>query len=235
MKRAVTTCGIALGTLASVALVATPASAKVKTHMIISHAGTPVTATIELTNVNNTYVVDATMDDDCVQAFQGHNQSFGIAVGNDLPAVATVDPTSVAGGLQCDDSQSFTIHAVGDGTTTLRFDPVTNAPGLQNQMAGQSVTVHVTGFGTVDPPEDPPGHHRPAAPAVANAYVVHGSSKAESCQDAYGGVKSWHGKLLHEIAQWARDEKKLGNGKQTFPSDDAWISFVQDKVDELCS
>jgi hypothetical protein len=88
----------------------------------------------------------------------------------------------------------------------------------------------------VNPPPNPDGHSRPAAPAVANAYV--GSDPAEAaCKAAYGGAHNWHGHLIRDVAHWAATNHlgKAKNDLTRFPTDNDWITFVQTEVNTLCS
>ena len=221
---------VSVAALASALLVATPSSAaQVKTHVTVSPSG-PFT----LTNPGSlTQMVTVGLDSNCLNAL-GHGQTFGIAASSDNPAVATVSPPS-ASGMQCGDTRDFTITGVGDGSATIRFDAVAK-PGLQKQTAGQSVGVTVTGFGTVNPPPNPDGHSRPAAPAVTNAYVRSQADVAAACQAHYGGTHSWHGKLIHDVAHWAATNHlgKAKNDTTKFPTDNDWILYVQAEVDSLC-
>jgi len=222
--------GASAAAVASALLVATPASAaKVKTHVTVAPSG-PFT----LTSPNSlSQIVTVGLDSNCLTAL-GHGQTFGIAASSDNPAAATVSPASFAG-LQCGQTHDFTITGVGDGSATIRFDAVAKE-GLQQQTAGQSVGVTVTGFGTVNPPPNPDGHSRPAAPAVANAYVSSGAQKA-ACQSAYAGAHNWHGQLIRAVAKWAATNH-LGKAKDDltqYPTDNDWITHVQDEVNTLCS
>jgi hypothetical protein len=222
--------GASAAALASALLVATPAfAAQVKTHVTVSPSGA-----FTLTSPGSlTQVVTVGLDSNCLNAF-GHGQSFGIAASTDNPAVATVSPASFPG-LQCGGTHDFMISDVGDGRATIHFDAVAT-PGLQKQIAGQSVGVTVSGFGTVNPPPNPDGHSRPGAPAVANAYVGSDPQKP-ACMDAYGGAHNWHGRLIHDVARWAATNH-LGKAKNDigqYPTDNLWIIHVQDKVDTLCS
>lgn len=221
---------IGLAVLASAAGVMPAAlAAQVKTHVTVTPGG-PFT----LTNPGAlTQQVTVGLDSNCLNAL-GHGQTFGIAASTNNSAVATVSPPS-ATGLQCGDTANFTITGVGDGSATIRFDAVAT-PGLQKQTAGQSVGVTVTGFGTTNPPPNPGGHDRPAAPAVANAYIS-SDSQAAACKAAYDGAKNWHGQLIRSVAKWAATNH-LGKAKDDtsrFPTDNDWIVYVQTEVNALCS
>ena len=230
IQRRFAAAGVAAVALAAGLSAAAPASAgQVKTHVTVSPSG-PFT----LTNPGSlTQIVTVGLDGNCLTAL-GTGQSFGIAASTDNAAVATVSPTSWPG-LQCGQTHDFTITGVGDGGATVRFDAVAK-PGLQKQTAGQSVGVTVTGFGTVNPPPDPEGHSRPAAPAVANAYISD-DAQAAKCQAAYDGAKNWHGRLIRDVAKWAA-ENHLGKAKndlQQYPTDNDWIVHVRTQVDVFCS
>ena len=160
------------------------------------------------------------------------NKSFGIAPSDDNSAVATLAPSLGYSGLECTSpAQSWTVHAVANGDATLRFDTVVtdNGGGLQNQMAGTSVQVHV-GEGGIP---NPPGSTNPAAPAVANAHVPHGSAWADTCKAHYSGAKNWHGLLIKAVAHWARDNG-YNKTKDTY-SDTAWSILAIGFVDSLCN
>lgn len=223
--------GASAAAVAAALLVASPASAaQVKTHVTVSPSG-PFT----LTNPGSlTQVVTVGLDSNCLTAL-GNGQSFGIAASTDNSAVATVTPPSV-GGLQCGQTHDFTITGVGDGGATIRFDAVAK-PGLQKQTVGQSVNVTVSGFGTSNPPSNPPGHNRPAAPAVTNAYVNSDDAQAAACKAAYDGAHNWRGQLIHAVAKWAATNHlgKAKNDLTRFPNDNDWITFVQNEVKtQLC-
>jgi hypothetical protein len=219
--------GVAVAALAAGVVTAVPASAAhVKTHVTVSPSG-PFT----LTNPSPlTQIVTVGLDSNCVNAFQ-HGQSFGIAASTDNSVVATVSPASF-GPLQCGETHDFTVTGVGDGGATIHFDAVAT-PGLQGQTAGQSVNVTVSGFGTPNPPPNPDGHGRPAAPAVTNAYVKANDSVATTCQAAYGGGHNWHGRLIRDVAKWAA-ANHLNQAKNSM-SDNDWITMVQTEVNTLCS
>ena len=230
ISRRFATAGIAAVAVGA-GLAAVPASAaQVKTHVTVSPSG-PFT----LTNPSSLIqIVTVGLDSNCLSAL-GHGQTFGIAASTDNGAVATVSPASF-GGLQCGQTHDFTITGVGDGGATIRFDAVAK-PGLQKQTAGQSVNVTVTGFGTVNPPPNPDGHERPAAPAVTNAYVKSDSAEADACKAAYDGAKNWHGRLIRDVAKWAASNHlgKAKNDETRFPTDNDWIVYVQAQVNLFCS
>jgi len=224
----------ALAAVASVVLLAQPASAaKVKTHVVVELNGSPVSS-ISMNVGDPDITLTTHMDGNCLSAFEhANNKTFGIAPSDDAPSVATLAPSLGYSGLTCNSAdQSWTVHAVANGDATLHWLPVVtdNGNGLQNQMGGASVTVHVGSGGIVNPP----GHGRPAAPAVANAHVPHGSAWADKCQAHYSGAKNWHGRLIKDIAHWARDEH-LNKTKDSYATDDLWAAFVEAHVDALCN
>ena len=228
--------GVAATALAAGLLAAGPATAaQVKTHVTVSPAG-PFTFT---NGGTVSQIVTVGLDANCLQAL-GNSQTFGIAASTDNAAVATVSPSSWppanTPGLQCGQTHDFTITGVGDGGATIHFDAVAK-PGLQKQTAGNSVNVTVSGFGTVNPPPNPDGHARPAAPAVTNAYLGANSAEATTCQAAYGGGHNWHGRLIRDVAKWAATNHlgKAKNDTTRFPGDNDWISYVQTEVNTLCS
>jgi hypothetical protein len=218
-------------------LVAAPASAaQIKTHIIVDLNGSPVSS-ISMTVGGADVTLTTHMDGKCLSAFaHANDKTFGIAPSVDAPSVATLAPSLGYPGLTCEStSQSWNVHAVGNGDTTLRFAPVANnngtdnGTGLQKQMAGASVQVHV-GTGGVD---NPPGHGLPAAPAVTNSHVPKGSALADACKAHYSDAKNWHGLLIKEIAKWARDNH-YNRLKHTY-SEAAWMTLVTTKVDSVCN
>lgn len=224
--------GLALAALTTSVLTALPAAAgQVKTHVVVELDGTSVSA-ITMT-AGDTVTLLTHMDGRCLKAVEhAQNKSFGIAPSDDNSAVATLAPSLGYSGLECDSpAQSWTVHAVTNGDATLRFDPVVsdNVNGLQNQMAGTSVQVHV-GQGGIP---DPSGHANPAAPAVANAHVPHGSTLAGTCKDHYSGARNWHGRLIKDVAHWAR-VNGYNKTKDTY-SDIAWSNLVTGYVDSVCN
>jgi hypothetical protein len=223
--------GVAVATVTASLLAAGPASAgKIKTHVTVAPSG-PFTLTGPGAP---TQVVTVGLDSDCLQALSTGN-SFSIAASTDNPAVATVSPASF-GPMQCGDTHPFTIMGIGDGGATIHFDAVTK-PGLQKQTAGGSVNVTVTGFGTQNPPPNPDGHSRPAAPAVTNAYLRVDTAEAGVCKAAYGGGHNWHGRLMKDVAKWAATNHlgKAKNDETRFPNDNDWINYVKAEVQSLCS
>lgn len=225
--------GLALAAVSTGVLTAVPAAAsQVKTHVVVELNGTSVSS-ISM-NVGDPDVTLTThMDGKCLSAVEhAQNKTFGIAPSDDNSAVATLAPSLGYSGLSCESQpQSWTVHAVANGDATLRFDPVVtdNGSGLQNQMAGTSVQVHV-GQGGIP---NPPGSTNPAAPAVANAHVPHGSPQAATCQAHYSGAKNWHGRLIKDVAHWARDNG-YNKTKDTY-SDTAWSALVIGYVDSVCN
>lgn len=226
--------GAAVTALAAGLLAAGPANAaQVKTHVIVELNGSPVSS-VSLNVGDPDITLTTQMDDHCLSAFEhANNKTFGIAPSVDAASVATLGPALGYSGLTCSSpAQTWTVHAVANGDTTLHFDPVVtdNGNGLQNQMAGASVQVHVGTGGIVNPP----GHERPAAPAVANAHVPHGSTLATTCQNThFAGAKNWHGQLIKDVAHWARDNG-YNKTKNTY-ADDVWITMVTSYVDSLCN
>lgn len=223
---------VAVAAVMAVTLGVMPASAaKVKTHLIVELTGAPVTD-VSLDVGDPDVTLTTHLDDNCLSAFEHANdKTYGVAVKVDATSVATAAPGTGYSGQDCNSVQSWTIHAVANGDTTVYFDPVVtdNGQGLQNQMAGARVQVHVGTGGIVNPP----GFELPAAPAIANAHVPHGSDLAGQCKDAYDGAKNWHGLLIHDVAKWARDNH-YNRLKHTFTPND-WNTLVITEVDSLCS
>src|SRR5439155_18017935 len=124
----------------------------------------------------------------------------------------------------------------------VNFDPVAGAQGQQNKMAGTVVPVTVTdnsatcgggggggGGGTGD---------RPAAPAVANAYLnASDSTVLSACKAAVGGAKSWRGDLISFIASSMPkpESNKEAPPVGAFTSADDWISYVVSEVNTKCA
>ena len=237
MNRRLATFGLSCVATASMALVAEPASAaQVKTHVVVEKVGTAVSS-LNLT-VGDVVQLTTHMDGKCLSAVaHAKDKSFGIAPSVDAPSVASLTPTLGYAGLNCDSpDQTWTVTALSNGDTTLYWTPVVtdnspennNGTGLQGQMGGAAVQVHVGTGGT----ENPPGHGFPAAPAVANSHVPRGSDLAGACKTHYSDAKNWHGLLIKEIAKWARDGhyNKL---KHTYNEAD-WLALVTGKVDAVC-
>lgn len=229
-------CIAAAGAAAAMTLSLTPASAAmVKSHVIVSQGGSPVTSVIELTKAAPTTTVTATLDDNCLTVFDNKNnkQTFDIAAGVDVPGTVTVTPASNAP-MTCGDSKTFTLTAIANvDKATVRFDAVAAEPGLQKQIAGASVQVRATGF-DVTGGDPQPGHVPPAAPAVANSFVRANSDVAGTCQAHFDGAKSWHGKLAKAIARWAHEHHYNGPARQAI-GDNSWILMVDDQVTATCT
>jgi hypothetical protein len=184
---------------------------------------------------SNPQTVTLELDNNCPNVY-GHGQEFGIAASTTDAGIATVSPGSV-NGMQCGDTQDFTVTGVSNGTVTLRFDAVAKNPGLQKKLGGVNVVTTVTNAPTGgDTGGPPPTHDRPAAPAVTNAYFDDPALLA-ACKDAYADAgHHWRGALIRTIAHWAA-ANHLGKAKDDltqFPTDNSWIKYVQAKVDDLC-
>lgn len=228
--RGIATVGVALGT--AVSLAALPASAaKVKTYIVVEQNGSAVTD-VNM-NVGDPDVVLVThLDDNCLSAFEHANdKTYGVARTVDAPSVATVSPSTPYTGQDCNDTQSWTVHAVANGDTTVHFDPVVteNGNGLQQQVGGTSVQVHVGTGGIVNPP----GFKRPAAPAIANAHLRPHSADADACKAHYDGANNWRGQVDKAVARWAH-ENGYNKLKHTF-DETYWNNLVMTEVDDLCS
>jgi hypothetical protein len=120
----------------------------------------------------------------------------------------------------------------------LQFDSVAKNSGLQKKLGNASLVVTVTGASTsVNPGEPAPQHKRPAAPAVANAYLNEDALVA-ACKSEYATAgHHWHGALIKAVAKWSRDNHygKLKNDRDLFPTDDSWIKTAQGEVNSLCN
>jgi hypothetical protein len=223
--------GLAASAMAAAVLAAGPASAgQLKSHIEVTPGGPFALSSPGAL----TQIVTVGLDSGCPTAL-GTGNDFSIAASTDNSAVATVAPASF-GPLQCGETHNFTITAVGDGGATIHFDAVTK-PGLQKQTAGGSANVTVTGFGTPNPPPNPGGHSRPAAPAVTNAYLKVDGAEADTCKAAYGGGHNWHGRLMKDVAKWAATNHlgKAKNDETRFTTDNDWINYVKAEVQSLCS
>jgi hypothetical protein len=240
MKRAHYAVSVVAAGATVVALSASPAlAARVKTHLVVEQSGVDVTSqTIQLDNVNtDTDLTTHLEQGTCLKVFENaSDKTYGVTATPDKAGVVEIQTPNYSG-QDCDSHsvQTWHLHAVGGGTITLQFDPVTTQTGLQNQMGPAHVTVEVTGFDNGDDGDNPPGHKRPAAPAVANVHAPHGSDVAAKCQAHYGGAKNWRGLFMRDITKWAR-ANDLNKLKKTFSSDDAWATFVDTHVDtEVCT
>lgn len=227
-------CVVAVGATA-VALTASPAlAARVKSHLVVEQAGVDITgSTITLSQSSPDTDVTTHLDGRCSKVFENAaDKTFGVTATPDASNVQVQTPNY--SGQKCDSTQTWHLHAVGgNGFVTIQFDPVTTETGLQNQMGPAQITVEVTGFGDGNG-DNPPGHKRPAAPAVANVHVPPGSDLADQCKAHYGGVHNWRGLFMKDIITWSR-ANHLNKVKQTYSSDDAWAQFVDEHVDGLCT
>jgi hypothetical protein len=232
MKRVLAAYGVALGAVASVSLVAVPASAgNVKTHVLVTMNGQPVTGPVTVDANAAAPVVTVSLDDGCLSAF--NNKAFGYTTSTDNPSAVTVDPT-FRSGLYCPGTTTFSLIGHANGSATIRFD--VDAPnGLQGQAPGASITATAINYST-NGGGNPPGHERPAAPAVTNGFLNTQSQK-DACMAAYDGAKNWHGQLIRAVAKWAA-ANHLGKAKddvQQYPTDNDWIAHVQAEVNTLCT
>lgn len=217
----------------SAAGAAAPAyAAHVKTFIVVTQNNATPPDPILVTNVAPTAVVTVSLDyNSCLQAFD--NKAFGLVASDDNSAAVTVSPASYSG-LFCGDSRTFTLTGVANGGATIKFN-VDAPPGLEGQTAGAQVNVSSSGFST-NGSGNPPGHDRPAAPAVANGFLNTASQKS-ACMTAYNGDRNWHGEFIHDVAKWqaANHLGKAKNDTTRFPADTDWIAFVQAEVNSLCS
>jgi hypothetical protein len=235
------TLATATGGLAAIALAvlpATSAAAATKSFLfVVQPPGTTATTSVDIDYaISPTASVTVKLDSNCPNAY-GNGQVYGIADISSTPAVATVDPASVAG-LHCGAAgSSFTLTGVSNGTTTVRFDPVAKNTGLQKKLGGVNVTVTVTNAPTDgNPGGPPPAHKRPAAPAVTNAYLDDPNLKA-ACKTTYASAgHHWRGALLRTIAHWSAQNHLSSKKDNTtlYPTDNAWIVFVQNHVNGVC-
>jgi hypothetical protein len=204
---------------------------------VVQPPGTTAVTSVDIDYAASpTASVSVKLDNNCPNAY-GTGQVYGIAAISSTPAVATVDPTSVSG-LHCGSTgAAFTLTGVANGTTTVRFDPVAKNSGLQKKLGGVSVTVTVTNAPTDgNPGGPPPAHKRPAAPAVTNAYLDDPNLKA-ACKTAYASAgHHWRGALISTVAHWSARNHLSSKKDDTslYATDNAWIMFVQAKVNELC-
>lgn len=196
---------------------------------------TAATHTIDMAGTG-TLSVTVKLDDTTCPTVFGAGQTYGIAAISSTPSVATV-PSNTVSGLQCGGSgAAFLITGHANGTSTIRFDPVANAPGLQKKLAGVNFAVTVINAQTDGNGGPPPAHKRPAAPAVANAYLNDAGLKA-ACQSTFSSSgHAWRGAFIRSIAKWSADNKLSTKKDNTtlYPSDDNWIHYVQLHVDSVC-
>ena len=226
---------VAVGIVAAAATagVATPAFAgHVKTFVVVTYNNATPPNPITVTNLAPTAQVTVSLDyNSCLQAF--NNKAFGLVASDDNPSAVTVTPAFYSG-LFCGDSRTFTLTGIANGGATIRFD--VDAPtGLEGQTSGAQVNVQSTGFSTSGG-GNPPGHTRPAAPAVANGFL-NTQAQADACKAAYNGDRSWHGEFIRDVAKW-QAANHLGKAKDDttrFPADTDWIAYVQAEVNILCS
>lgn len=185
-------------------------------------------------NVATTAVVNVKLDGNC-PAVYGAGQKYGIAAISDHTAVAKVSPAS-KDGLKCGSAATaFTITGVGNGGADITFDPVAKTQGLQKKLGG--VVLHVTVkniSGSSNNGGGPPGHKRPAAPAVANAYLGNSATLVTACQTKYG--HNWRGAVITQVAHWSAAGKwsTKKDNLTLFPTDDSWVQKVQGVVNTLC-
>jgi hypothetical protein len=192
--------------------------------------------TLDVVNAPTSTSVNVKLDSNCIAAFKV-GQSYTITAVSSDPGIATVSP-SVSNALQCAGSgANFTVTAVCNGTTTLNFEPVAGPKGIQDKVAGTTVSVTVTNAtsatcGTTPPPG---GGTRPAAPAVANAYLNANSALVAACKTAFASSKNaWRGALISTIADWMPKPESIKDDTTAYPTANDWISYVQAKVNALC-
>jgi hypothetical protein len=220
----------AVALAAGVAITPAASAAPAKSYLV----ATPGSVNIDYVT-SNPATIDLKLDNNCPTAY-GTGQDYGIATDSSNPAVATVSPGSV-NDKKCANTTQFTLTGLSNGTTTLRFDPVAKNTGLQKKLGGVNVTVTVTNAPTdTNPGDPPPAHKRPAAPAVANAYLDDNNLVA-ACKVAYADAgHHWHGALLRAVAHWAAVNHlgKAKNDTTLYPTDNSWIRYVQNHVNGLC-
>jgi hypothetical protein len=233
-KLGLSAAAVGIAVAASAAGTGTPAFAgHVKTFLIVTYNNTTPPNPIPVTASAPSVVVTVAIDHDtCLQAF--NNKAFGVVASDDNASAVTVTPPSYSG-LTCEDSaRNFTLTGIATGGATIKFN-IDAPPGLEGQTQGAQVNVSATGFGT-DGGGNPPGHNRPAAPAVANGFLNTASQKS-ACQTAYHGDRNWHGEFIRDVAKW-QAAHHLGKAKDDtaqYPLDTDWIAHVQAEVNILCS
>lgn len=209
------------------------ATAGTVSHLQVTSPATPIT--IDYSGPH-AVTIALKLDNNCPVVFSNPEaQDYGIAAVSDAPGVATVSPASVSG-LKCSTVSSFVVTAVANGGATVRFDPIAKNRGLQKKLAGVSVNVTVTNFPTDGNGGNPPGHKRPAAPAVANAYLTN-PALVSACKTAYATAgHHWRGALIRTVARWSATNHLSSKKDNTsiYLTDNDWIQFVQAKVNTLC-
>ena len=174
------------------------------------------------------------LDSNCPNAV-AHGQSYGIAP--DVSPYVSVSPASVSG-LKCGQTATFAISGVAatpTGGIDLPFNPVNSAPGQQRKLGGTTVHVVVidtTGGGCTT--DCPTASGRPAAPAVANAYLGDDPGLVSACKATFG-AKAWRGTVISKVADWMPKPESIKDDTTVFPEDSDWIIYVQTAVNGLCN
>ena len=167
-------------------------------------------------------------------AFAGHVKTFVVVTYNNATPPNPITVTNVAPTATVNVTLDTTLTGIANGGATIKFN-VDAPPGLEGQTSGAQVNVQSSGFSTSGG-GNPPGHDRPAAPAVANGFL-NTSTQTDACKAAYNGDKNWHGEFIRDVAKW-QAANHLGKAKDDttrFPLDTDWIAYVQNEVNTLCS
>jgi len=232
-RRAALAATVAATASTALAGFAASASATVTVSNLQVRAGSTVVHAVTVDASKAPTSVTVKLDGHCPAAY-GQGQSYGIAAISTQTSVVTVSPDSVSG-LKCGSTAAtFALTGKSNDTTTVRFDPVASAPGLQKKLAGVTLTVTVLNATTSGTPGPPPAHKRPAVPAVANAYLDNAKLVA-ACKTAFASAgHHWRGALISKVAHWSA-VNKLSKYKDTSAyTDTTWTQKVQSQVDTYC-
>ena len=231
----------AAGAVAALAFGMSPASADAPSisTLVVTHPGnpTPVTAMTVDGNHPETGTVHVALDQYCPTAY-GHGQKYGVTVTSSDTGIVTSTSASQAQ-LHCaEDYATIQLTGVANGgPVNVYFDPVAKAKGLQDKLAGTVVAVSVINAATTDDDNTGDDVARPAAPAVANAYLNR-LGLINRCSDAYADFGNhWRGAFIKDVASWSA-EMHLGKAKNDvtqYPEPTDWIKYVEGYINtEFC-
>jgi hypothetical protein len=175
------------------------------------------------------------------------SNAIGVTKYTIVPGVSSyvsVSPASSAA-LDCDDTATFTVTGVAvtpasPPDTLLNFAAVAANNGLQKKIGGTNIVIVVVdttpegGGGCEQTSTCPPSGERPAAPAVANAYLNSNPQAAAACKAAYG-TKDWRGRVISKVAADMPKPESVKDDTDEYPLDSDWINFVTTTlVDPQC-
>ncbi|MGH9008739.1 MAG: hypothetical protein ACRDYF_02715 [Acidimicrobiia bacterium] len=214
-----------------------PASVLVATPSSLTLDANPA-APVNIGDTPHSASVVVGLDLNCSQATEA--TQYSIVAGTST----FVSVSGVSGLLDCGSTATFTVTGMAPtpiGGAFLHFEPVAKNKGLQKKVHGIDIPIVVIDTsGTISDcnltDTCPVNNGRPAAPAVANAYLNTNSQAAAACKSAYNNKKDWRGRVISKVADTMPKPESIKDDLTAYPTDAAWVNFVTTTlVDPQCN